>query len=169
MVVTIRCTQKLLRRLQGDTTLPTSTTLLGDWYANILFARPEQLILCVSERTLLPVVVTARDARSLGVRLAQALREVLHRLGVPWRLVDAEEMKMNPVAFGPTQNRRVLGTINDFMYQLSWYFDDRPAASLVEASLWLARTPCKPIKYESPDRLTALLFAEAGDSGGLAQ
>ena len=169
MVVTIRCTQKLLRRLRSDATLPSSTTLLGDWYANILFARPEQLILCVSERTLLPVVVTARDARSLGVRLAQTSREVLLSLGVSSRLVDAEQVKMSPVTFGPTQNRRVLGTINEFMFQLSWYFHDHPAAPLTDASLWLARTPCKPIGYKSPDRLTVSLFEDAGHSKALAQ
>ena len=169
ILVTIRCTQKLLRRVQGETTPPTSTTLLGDWYANILFARPEQLILCVSERTLLPVVVTARDARSLGVRLAQSLRDVLIRLGLPPSHVDAEQTKMTPVTFGPTRNRRVLGTINEFLFQLSWYFHDQPTASLVDASLWLSRTPCKPINHESPDRLTVSLFADVGRSGASAQ
>jgi hypothetical protein len=167
-MVTIRCTKKLLRRVQGEATPPSSTTLLGDWYANILFARPEQLILCVSERTLLPVMVIARDARSLGVRLARSLREVLMRLGVPPPLVDAEQMKMNPVAFGPTRNRRVLGTINEFLFQLSWYFHDQPTASLTDVSLWLARTPCKPINQESPDRLTVSLFAEVGYSSAVA-
>jgi hypothetical protein len=162
MAVTIRCTQKLLRRVQSAATPPISTTLLGDWYANIVFARPDQLILCVSERTLLPVVVIARDARSLGARLAQSLHEVLLRLGVAFSAVDAEHMKMNPVAFGPTQNRRVLGIINEFMFQLSWYFHDRPAAPLADASLWLARTPCKPIGYKSPDSLTVSLFYEVG-------
>jgi hypothetical protein len=146
MVVTIRCTQKLLRRIQKDgATPPPSTTMLGDWYAHIQFARPEQLILCVSERTLLPVVVTARDAHALGVRLATSLRDVLLRLGVPTPHVDAEQIEMSLASFGPTQNRRVLGTINDFMFQLSWYFHDHPAAPLADASLWLARTPCKPI------------------------
>lgn len=168
-MVTIRCTQKLLRRVQCSASQPTSTTLLGDWYASILFARPEQLILCVSERTLLPVVVTARDARSLGARLAHSLREILLRLGVPPLLVDAEQSQMSPVAFGPTQNRRVLGTSNEFLFQLSWHFHDRPSATLADASLWLARTPCKPINHDSPDRLTVSLFAAAGDTYALVQ
>lgn len=169
MAVTIRCTQKLLRRVQANAMPLPSTTILGDWYANILFARPEQLVLCVSERTLLPVVVTARDAHALGARLEKSLREVLLRLGVPSPRVDAEQIEMSPVMFAPTQNRRVLGTINDFMFQLSWYFHDHPAAPLADASLRLARTPCKPIDYESPDRLTVSLFANAGPSNALAQ
>jgi hypothetical protein len=169
MVVAIRCTQKLLRRVHASAMPAPSTTMLGDWYANILFARPEQLVLCVSERTLLPVVVTARDAHTLGDRLAKALREVLLRLGVPSPRVDAEQIEMSPVMFAPTQNRRILGTINSFMFQLSWYFHERPAVPLADASLWLARTPCKPIDYESPDRLTVSLFANAGHSNAFIQ
>lgn len=41
------------------------TTALGDWYANILFLRPQQLVLCVSERTLLPVVISGKEFESL--------------------------------------------------------------------------------------------------------
>ena len=168
-MVTIRCTQKLLRRVQCSVSQPPSTTFLGDWYANVLYARPEQLILCVSERTLLPVIVTARDARSLGARLAHSLREVLLRLGVSPLLVDAEQSQMSPVAFGPTRNRRVLGTINEFLFQLSWHFHDRPTAALIDAALWLARTPCKPINHDSPDRLTVSLFAAAGEASAQIQ
>jgi len=133
--------------------------LLGDWYANILFARPEQLIVCVSERTLLPVVVPARAANTMGDRLAQSLHHVLLRLGVSVHQAQAECAKMSPVVFGPTRNRRVLGTLNDFMFQLSWHLHDHPGASLLDASLWLAETPCSPIGYASPDKLSAQLFA----------
>ena len=81
-VVKIRCTQKLLRRLSLAASIAGPTTRLGDWYANILFARPEQLILCVSERSLLSVVVPARPAAALPMRLARSLGEVLARLDV---------------------------------------------------------------------------------------
>jgi hypothetical protein len=141
--------------------------LLGDWYANILFARPEQLILCVSERTLLPAIVTARAANALGARLAQALHQVLLRLGVSLRQVETETAKMNRVAFGPTRNRRVLGTVNDFLFQLSWHLHDNPAVPLLDASLWLAETPCGPINGVSPDRLTTHVFADAEQLGAL--
>ena len=160
-MVTIRCTQRLLRRLQCVASPPPSDTLLGDWYANIFFARPQQLILCVSERTLLPVVLLARPAGTIRERLADSLHRVLLQLGVSPGKADAECAKMNPAAFGPTQNRRVLGTLNDFMVQLSWRLHDDPAVSLLEASLWLAETPCSPIGRASPNYLSAELFANA--------
>jgi hypothetical protein len=143
--------------------------LLGDWYANILFARPEQLILCVSERTLLPIVVTARAANALAARLAPSLNQILLRLGVSPQKVEAETAKMNRAAFGPTRNRRVLGTLNDFLFQLSSHLHDHPAVPLLDASLWLAETPCGPINHASPDRLTAQLFADVGHLGAAVQ
>ena len=60
-MVTLRCTQKLLRRLEVTDKPAAPTPVLGDWYANILFSRPHQLVLCVSERSLLPVVLLAKE------------------------------------------------------------------------------------------------------------
>ena len=118
-MVTIRCTQKLLRRVSPAASIAAPTTRLGDWYANILFARPEQLVLCVSERSLLSVVVPARPATALPMRLAQSLGEVLARLDVAPVHIANEQCQMESFAFGRTSNRRVLGTLNELMFQLS--------------------------------------------------
>lgn len=168
-MVTIRCTQKLLRRVASGPSPPPSDTLLGDWYANVLFARPEQLILCLSERTLLPVVVTARAASTFGERLAKALHAVLLNLGVRSQDADVEITRMSQVAYGPTRNRRILGTMNSFMFQLSWFLHEHPRASLQEASAWLGETPCSPIKYDSPDRLTIELLSRFANVGAMVQ
>ena len=160
-MVTIRCTRKLLRRVESSTSSPASNTLLGDWYANVLFARPEQLILCVSERTLLPVVITARPATAMGKRLAQALYQMLLHLGVSQCHAESECAKMSEAVFAPTRNRRVLGSHNDFMFHLSWNLHDHPDVSLLGASLRLAEIPCGPLKYASASELTLQLFANA--------
>ena len=46
-MVTLHCTRKLLGRVGGSSNAETSspTVVLGDWYANLIFARPEQLAL----------------------------------------------------------------------------------------------------------------------------
>jgi len=165
-MVTIRCTQKLMRRLRvaDESAVSPPTTALGDWYANILFSRPRQLVLCVSERTLLPVVILGKEFESLPLRLAAAVQEVLARLRVPQELIEREEREMRQFAYGPTQSKRVLGSMNDFMYQLSWLLHDRPGVSLVEASLHLAETPSGPLGYKSPDSFTLELL-ELNPSG----
>jgi hypothetical protein len=163
-VVTICCTQKLLRRIHSETVAvaPESDTLLGDWYANILFARTQHVILCVSERTLLPIVVTASAPGQLGARLTDSLQSLLLHLGVSRRHIESEVEKMNPAVFAPTRNKRLLGTINSFMVDLSWYLGEHPRCSLIDASLHLAETPCAPINYDFPERLVPQLFANSG-------
>src|SRR5258708_25164788 len=112
-MVTLRCTQKLLRRLDVTDKPVASTTVLGDWYANVLFSRPHQLVLCVSERSLLPVVLPAKETNTLASRLSVAVSEVLQRLGVAPTLIEREQIAMRDFAYGRTQNRRVLGSLND--------------------------------------------------------
>ena len=162
-MVTLRCTQKLLRRLPHMAGESTSTTILGDWYANIWFSRP-QLIICVSERTLLPVVLPAKSLATLVPRLAVAVGEVLLRLGVSPRLIHAEQAEMQTFAYGRTQNRSVLGSLNDFIFLLSHHVAGNPTASLLEHSLHLAHTPCTPIGPGFPDKVTRELFQAQASS-----
>jgi hypothetical protein len=160
-MVTLRCTQKLLRRLDLTDRPAAPTTVLGDWYANILFSRPHQLVLCVSERSLLPVVLLAKGTQALASRLTFAAGLMLEKLGVAPSLIERELFEMRSFAYGRTQNRRVLGSLNDLMFQLSWYMHHSPSKTLLEHSLHLAETPCSPIGMGSPDRVTVELFQAA--------
>jgi len=157
--LTLRATARLLECLKftPEERPPSSTTRLGDWYANLLGAAPSQLILCVSERTLLPVILPARDAASLSVRLALALGEVLREIGVSEEMTAAELGQMNKVSVAKTANRRVLGSMNDFAYLLGAY--KQGGRSLLDVSLRLAEAPCSPIGMESPRGATLELFA----------
>jgi hypothetical protein len=162
-MLTLRCTQKLLRRglvqSSGDEVPPSS--LLGDWYANIIFSKPQQLVLCISERTLLPVVVVAKDPKKLPLRLAQSANELLLALGVAPELAKTEMQAMQDFRIGRTASKSVLGSLNDMVYMLEHALQSEPECSLLEHSLWLARSPCKPIGYASPDTATRALFKAA--------
>jgi len=158
-MIVLRCTRKLLKRLHATPLdiSPPSTTLLGDWYANVLFVYRRPLILAVSERTLLPILVPARDLSSLGERLGAALAEILLALGIPEPAAREEQRQMLPIVFARTDSRQILGTMNDFDRML----EPRPGQTLVSAALELAEAPCSPIGMESPDRATVSLFASA--------
>lgn len=159
-MVTLRCTQKLLRRLKGSpqTSAVPPTTRLGDWYVNILFSRPRHLLLCVSERTLLPVLVPARDLGTLALRLRQGLNEVLAALGIPPPVITAELLQMAAYAFGPTASRQVLGSMNDFAKMMAWRHEADQDFDLLDMALRLAESPCSPLGYTSPDRVTQQVF-----------
>lgn len=159
-MVTLRCTQKLLHRLKE--TLPAlaapATTKLGDWYLNILFTRPYHLLLCTSERTLLPVLLPARDLDTLAVRLRQGLSEVLTALDIPQPMIIAELREMASCAFGPTASRQVLGSMNDFAHMMAWRRQAGQESDLLQMALDLAESPCSPLRYNSPDRATRQVF-----------
>ena len=156
---TLRCTQKLLRRmpavLRGENAAP--TTLLGDWYANVLFLRPHQVALCISERTLLPLVVPAKDAVRLADRLIQELPAILSALNIQPSAIDQEIGAMQDRYVGSTNNRRVLGSLNELVFQLAHQLRSRPGRTLFEHALRLAETPMSLID-SSPDRATRALF-----------
>jgi hypothetical protein len=155
-MIVLRCTQTLLRRLHQTPVeeAPTSSTVLGDWYANVLWVYRKPLVLAVSARTLLPVLVPAREPVSLGPRLAEALGHMLAALGIPAQRVEEEQRHMARIAFARTNSRQILGTLNDFDRML----DPAPGQSLLSAALQLAKAPCGPIGMESPDRMTVNLF-----------
>ncbi len=156
-MVVLRCTQTLLLRRIHQTPVedaPASSTVLGDWYANLLWVHRKPLVLAVSARTLLPVLLHARDRGSLGPRLAATLGHILAALGIPAHRVEQEQRHMAEIAFARTMSRQILGTMNDFDRML----DPAPGQSLISAALELAEAPCGPIAMESPDRVTMNLF-----------
>lgn len=139
------------------------TTALGNWYANIVFARPEQLVVCISERTLLPVVVPAKDIKRLPQRISTAVLEMLKAIGVPDEEVMAELSEMQEVCFAKTADRRVLGALNDFVFHLQHGVGSHANLNLHERALRLARMPSGVLKYAYPSEstLAALVASKA--------
>lgn len=156
---TLRCTGKLLKRLGpvSEVTRERPTTFLGDWYATLVYAPGMQLVLLTSERTLLPVVVPATEARTLAERFPLALARVLAELKVPLDSIDREVQAMAAPRIGKTASRQVLGTMNDFQRMMPYH--QWPPMSLTAVSRELAEAPCGPIGMRSPDDLTRELFA----------
>jgi hypothetical protein len=161
-VTNLRCTAKLLKRFGVERPLdpPPGDNAPGDWHANILFLRGAHLLLCVSERGRLPVVVSARGLRDFPLEFPRHVREVLLAIGVPEEAADRECGLMGDLAFGPTENRSVLGTLNGFAQMLKCSWDERPDLSLFDWSLHLAETPCSPLDWRYPrDAVAGLLTA----------
>jgi hypothetical protein len=150
----LHCTAKLrdrLNRPRKSETLPTSTAL-GDWYATALFWRP-QLALLVNERTLIPVLMPLAPAVTLPERFGPALAQLLRRHGVCQRFIESEVAEMAEVAVVKTNNRRVVGTMNEFCFEATVHREQSGAADLLSLAMWLAQTPCGAIGYSTPARL----------------
>jgi hypothetical protein len=156
----IRCTRKLLDRGAPQHSLPSGapTTVLGDWYANIVFERPEQLVVCISERTLLPVIVPAKDIKRLPDRIASAAEEILKAIGVPPEDVAAETLAMQEAYFAKTVDRRVIGSLNDFVFHVQHGTASRRDLSLHERAIRLARMPSAVLEYAYPSEAALAAF-----------
>ena len=157
----VRCTRKLLDR--GAPRLLTKpvppTTVLGDWYANIVVTRPEHLVVCISERTLLPVIVTAKDVKQLPERLATAVKTMLAAVGVSEEDVAAEGLEMGAGYLATTEDRRVLGCLNDFVVHFKHGAGSDPDLNVQERALRLARMPCSRLGFAFPSEATVAAFA----------
>ena len=160
-MVAFRCTRKLLDRLPHPVeAAPTrSTTALGDWYFNLLIAKPQWLLLGVSETSRLPVVLPARELHTMTVRFQQALVDILEDLGVSAAAIAAERAAMKDIAIAKTVDRHVIGSLNEFMFGLRFALEDRVDKSPHELSLWLAQTPILPLK-DFPDRMARRLLEQ---------
>ncbi len=135
-------------------------TVLGDWYATVLFWKP-QAGLFVNESTLLPVLLPLAPAATVVDRFPAALATVLRRHGISEAFIEAECEAMADHCLAKTKNRSVVGTMSEFAFLGGAYAESEDAVDLVERSLWLARTPCGPLysRQCSPDRELAAHLA----------
>jgi len=164
---TLRCTRKLLNYLSVDSAgidiLP--TTVLGDWYANLLFTKHARLMICVSERSLLPVFVEANGRFSFVERFRQSVRSLLEYVGVEATFVEREIGNMFEFQIGATTNRRVLGSLGELSFLAREVIKLQSGLDLMTLAAEIAETPCSVVSYQSPKSMTlALLRNRSADT-----
>ncbi len=162
-VFVVHGTKKLLTRVGNPTPDASgrSTTALGDWYATVLFWKP-QVTLFVNEPTLLPVLMPLAPAATLTERFPQALSLLLAAHGVSQRFIDEEVAQMTDCRLATTTNRSVLGIMTEFTRLAEAYGAPGGEPDLIPLALRLATTPCGPLyrRHISPDRELAALIAQ---------
>lgn len=143
-------------RTDPDPESRASTSRLGDLYAHSCIIHRQHVVLAVSERTLLPVVLPATPSSSIVPRLLDATCAMLRAIHVAESAVALERTEMAEVSVARTQNRSVLGSVNDLVRFLDAYLDGR---SHHDAAMHLAEVPFRSLGWSTPRRLTAELFS----------
>ena len=158
--MTLRCTRKLLQALRAPAAANPAQagTVLGDWYANLYETRPCRVILCLSERSLLAVLVEFGDAPRLVDAIGRSVADLLARNGVPENSIRAERAAMAHVHWGPTANRRVLGCLNEAAFALSHEFDAMDPRWFRDHEDYLSRFIYSTTGYRPPHELARELF-----------
>ena len=171
-MVVLRRTQKLASQLPASVgAAPASDTALGDWYVNKLVVDRKPLLLLASSRSLIAIVIPARDVRSLPSRLPGLVAQRLKRMGVAPKLIDAEVTAMSPVCVAKTADRAVVGILVDFAFAIPFHLErgawDVTTLPFIEAKL--AKNPCfAGRRFEEvvfPDKATPALLTSRWDAG----
>jgi hypothetical protein len=155
-MLTLRCTAKVLRRfgLRPADQPPGSVGCLGDWYANLLNLGAQRHVLCVSEESLLPVILPARN-QEFPARFSEYLYRMLLGLEIPEELAAREAAEAAEITIARTANRSVLGVRNDMTASMPYYVvPDDPLMS----ALRLSQVLYSPLGYERPAMVARSLF-----------
>ena len=112
-------TKKFLDRVHSGTPpapnpLP-ATTILGAWYATVLYWQP-RVALFVNEPTRLPLFVALAPGATVIRRMTQTATAVFTTLGLNEGFIAQEIAEMSSHQLAKTTNRSVLGTMTDFAY-----------------------------------------------------
>lgn len=142
-MVILRPTRRLRSLLPTTDVSTPGDTALGDWYVNRIVVMRQPLLLLVSSASLLPIVLPARNVRSLTDRFAGHVAWRLRRFDLDPKTIAAESEAMRQVVVAPTVDRSVLGIMVDFAKSVSYYLGDpRTENGLEGLEDWLAETPC---------------------------
>jgi hypothetical protein len=115
-VIRVRATKKLLDRLPltESRSIGTLPSPLGDWYATVIFFRP-QLAFLVNELTLIPVLVPLAPAVSLLDRLPGEFDAALHAFGVHEDFIKEVVDGSKQILLEKTASRSILGVMNEYV------------------------------------------------------
>ena len=144
MAVLLRATQKVLRNLSPPSAVESpEDTALGDWYATRVVVDRVPILIVISSRSLLALLMRAKDTRSLPDRLPDLVRVRLRRLGLPSDLIEAECQAMDPVSVAKTADRSVLGILVDFGKLLPHLLPDPwNEGDFIDVEARLGEMPC---------------------------
>ncbi len=135
----IRPTASLAKRMKEklENLDETSTTRMGDWYANDIVLNRKQFILCASSASRLAVILDAAPYVTFPNRLPDAVSGILKAIGVQEDKIKEERAQMDEFKLAKTANKSILGSLNEYKFQLEAYahmnrlnFDDTLQMSL---------------------------------------
>ena len=158
-MVVIRCTRELLQGvavLASDET--TSSTLLGDWFAQQVIVEDQSYILLVSRESRLPLIIPGQDAASITAGFSDALERLLIALEIAPEAVADEVAQCREIEFAAGDGSSVRASGNDFAQRMQRYMPEFPPGDTIDASLRLGDVPLKALGFALPSEVTHRLL-----------
>lgn len=165
-MTTIRCTQKLLKELRTQAD-PEATADDSGWHANLLLFERRKCVLFTYDETLFSFFLcglTRPDFARFSEVFDQGLFKALLQLDFGQAQVERMLNKTSEIRLAKTNNRGVLGSMNNMKQMLVWSIsaaDGLENFGQADLTRLLNKTPSKAIGYDYPlERLRRLVSAE---------
>jgi hypothetical protein len=161
----IRCTQKLLKELRVK---PTESEpefgTIGDWHANLLRFEGRKCVLFTNSTTRYSIIIPGLKRPNLD-RLDEIFRQSLFKRlrieGFSQSQIEKILVEYQTLNYAKTNNRSVLGSMNDLAFQIEAYIETSGGLSYLDFDVVndkLNRIPMGAIEYKySIDALKHLL------------
>lgn len=169
-MISLRCTKKLLKYYGFKPNVEEfePTSVLGDWYANIIDSAIGALIIFVNEKSRLAVIF---QGNMLSDHLVDEFRNralrLLKRLDLPDHSVEREAFHMSDIKIGLTKSRAIIGSMNEVGHYMQAIADDIAAGeqiTLDEIEMKLAKFIHMPLKEHYPMEAARNLLVPKSDN-----
>jgi hypothetical protein len=165
----IRCTKKLQREMglrPADLSMaePASSPL-SSWHANLIFIGRRKCVIFVNDRTLFNFIapdVRRAEIRNLSEIFLSYLPCVLNEERLPKRVVDQIVAESSDMTYGNTNNKSVLGSVNDLVFHYEYHIlsaggvHSAEVPSIIKA---LNHMPMGALQYAFPIEELKALYA----------
>jgi len=160
----IRCTQKLLKEIPENLIDGVADPAASGWHANLLRIERRKCVLLTHDEKLFSIFVPGLQKPDFA-QLDEVFRQSLFKAMLWGNFSQAQIEQMLEacweVRFAKSNNRSVLGSMNDMSFQIDWYVERDGGLALVDLVRLhndLNRTPYKVVDYQYPaERLRAHL------------
>ena len=131
-----------------------SSTGLGDWYANLFRVSHYKCILFTNESTLYSLVafrVGKREITNLGAELRYHLRFALKQENLPDQVIFSILQDYMDIQYAKTNNRSVVGSMNEILAEYKFrvqHAEILNPMTLEELNHEINRTPLKAIDFK---------------------
>jgi hypothetical protein len=154
-VIVFRGTQKLLKelRLRKEKLGDPGEGFMGSWFANVFRLERRNSVLITNDRTLYSVLLWGLrrpDFDDLGSQFVAGLAVNLRRDGFDTGLIASVSMACHPIQWAATNNRSVLGSMNDLISCSKYLVGLRRQATereIANLNCDLNRTPMSALKH----------------------
>ncbi len=152
----IRCTQKLLKELSMEMEDDVVVLPSASWHANLLRYDRRKCLLFTHDTTLFSVFVPGvvkKDFSDLPDIFGQALFKTMLRLNFSQQEIESILERVRDIRFGRTNNRSVLGSMNDIKQMIDLFVYDSGGlkhTNLYEMIRQINEMPFKAIGYRFP-------------------